>query len=121
MLLNSYSMPFSIHRLRTLFLCIAIILFIHSSLTAQTADTSKANKQFKDFKTEHVWDAKVKISNMLMLGESKRGTRRIIPITGGTFEGPNIKGEVLPLGADWQTVRGRWRHRIKCPLSFKDK
>jgi hypothetical protein len=80
-------------------------LLINTSLKAQTADTTKANKRFRDFKTEHMWDAKVKISSMLMLGESKLGVRRIIPITGGTFEGPNIKGEVLPIGADWQTVR----------------
>jgi hypothetical protein len=31
-------------------------------------------------------------------------TRRIIPVTGGTFEGPGIKGIVLAGGADWQTV-----------------
>jgi hypothetical protein len=34
-----------------------------------------------------------------------RGRRRIIPILGGTFEGPNIRGKVLPGGADWQIVR----------------
>jgi hypothetical protein len=31
--------------------------------------------------------------------------RRIIPITGGTFAGPRLRGEVLPGGADWQGVR----------------
>lgn len=39
------------------------------------------------------------------LGMMKKGKRRIIPITGGTFEGPNIKGIVLPGGADWQLIR----------------
>ena len=39
------------------------------------------------------------------LGEVPRGRRRIIPILGGTFEGPNIRGKVLPGGADWQIVR----------------
>ena len=33
------------------------------------------------------------------------GRRRIVPILGGTFEGPDIKGRVLPVGADWQIVR----------------
>jgi hypothetical protein len=42
---------------------------------------------------------------MIKIGESKHGTRRVIPITGGTFEGPKIKGEVLPGGEDWQLVR----------------
>ena len=39
------------------------------------------------------------------LGEVPRGRRRIIPILGGTFEGPNIRGKVMPGGADWQIVR----------------
>jgi len=57
------------------------------------------------FKTEHVWDARVTIGEMLRVGASKRGERRVIPITGGTFKGPKIEGEVLPLGEDWQLVR----------------
>jgi len=32
------------------------------------------------------------------------GTRRIVPVTGGTFEGPKLKGTALP-GADWILVR----------------
>jgi hypothetical protein len=32
------------------------------------------------------------------------GRRRIIPITGGKFEGPMLKGEILNNGADWQVV-----------------
>jgi hypothetical protein len=32
------------------------------------------------------------------------GERRIVPVTGGTFEGPGIKGKVLPGGADYQVI-----------------
>lgn len=35
---------------------------------------------------------------------SAQGRRRIIPITGGRFEGPLIKGKILNQGADWQIV-----------------
>ncbi|GGM14922.1 DUF3237 domain-containing protein [Pseudomonas asuensis] len=35
---------------------------------------------------------------------SDLGKRRIIPITGGRFEGPSFKGEILNNGADWQIV-----------------
>jgi hypothetical protein len=38
-------------------------------------------------------------------GEVPGGRRRIIPILGGTFEGPDIRGRVLPGGADWQIIR----------------
>lgn len=38
-------------------------------------------------------------------GETSAGRRRVIPITGGNFEGPEIRGEVLAGGADWQLTR----------------
>jgi hypothetical protein len=57
------------------------------------------------FKTEHVWDAKVAIGDRISVGPSKNGERHIVPIKGGTFKGPKMQGEVLPLGEDWQLVR----------------
>jgi muconolactone delta-isomerase len=42
----------------------------------------------------------------LDLGETAHGHRRIVPLTGGTFTGPEISGRLLPSGsADWQMVR----------------
>lgn len=39
------------------------------------------------------------------LGEDVHSTRRIVPLTGGTFSGPSITGTLLPgASADWQTV-----------------
>lgn len=35
---------------------------------------------------------------------SDLGKRRIIPITGGKFEGPKIRGTILNNGADWQII-----------------
>jgi len=84
---------------------IFIACFSFQTSNAQTVANIKDEDLYKDFKTEHVWDAKVKISGTIVVGESKYGTRRVIPITGGTFNGPKIKGEVLPGGEDWQLVR----------------
>jgi Protein of unknown function (DUF3237) len=39
------------------------------------------------------------------LGETGKGIRRIVPITGGTFEGPAIRGQIVPGGYDWQLLR----------------
>lgn len=72
---------------------------------AQSVKPDEKENQIKDFKAEFVFEAKVKIANMINVGESKRGTRRVIPITGGTFSGPKINGIVLPGGEDWQLVR----------------
>jgi uncharacterized protein DUF3237 len=39
------------------------------------------------------------------LGGVPHGTRVIAPITGGTFEGPRLRGTVLPGGGDWTLLR----------------
>jgi len=39
------------------------------------------------------------------IGQVPLGTRRITGIKGGSFEGPELRGEVLPGGADWVLVR----------------
>ena len=86
--------------------CMFLVFVLFSnSLRAQNVNAANDGNLYKDFKTEFMWDAKVKIAGMINVGESKRGVRRVIPITGGTFSGPKIKGEVLPGGEDWQLVR----------------
>jgi Protein of unknown function (DUF3237) len=41
----------------------------------------------------------------LDFGEVSQGHRRIVPQIGGTFEGPDVKGKLLPgASADWQIV-----------------
>ena len=39
------------------------------------------------------------------LGAVPHGTRLIAPITSGTFEGPRLRGKVLPGGGDWTLSR----------------
>ena len=54
---------------------------------------------------ERLFRAVVEIGVPLSVGVTPLGERRIIPITGGSFEGEKLAGEVLPGGADWQIVR----------------
>ena len=54
---------------------------------------------------ELVMTLRVEIAPALEVGEVGPGFRRVIPITGGNFEGPAIRGEVLPGGADWNLTR----------------
>jgi hypothetical protein len=56
-------------------------------------------------KPEFVWEALVEIAPTQMLGEGPLGERRIVPINGGRFAGPRIRGRVLPGGADRQLLR----------------
>ena len=39
------------------------------------------------------------------LGTVPHGTRSIVPVTGGSFEGPRLRGKVLPGGGDWLLLR----------------
>jgi Protein of unknown function (DUF3237) len=39
------------------------------------------------------------------LGAVPHGIRSIIPVTGGNFEGPRLRGEVLSGGGDWLLLR----------------
>jgi hypothetical protein len=64
-----------------------------------------ANPEMAEPRLEFVCEAKVTVDPALDLGDVAKGRRRIIPITGGEFSGPQMRGTVLPGGADWQIIR----------------
>jgi hypothetical protein len=48
----------------------------------------------------------VEVGELLWVGRTPTGERRMVPITGGRFEADDgWHGEVLPGGADWQLLR----------------
>ena len=52
-----------------------------------------------------VYRLEATLGQPLDLGESPQGHRRIVPLNGGTFTGPELRGKLLPgASADWQTV-----------------
>ena len=51
------------------------------------------------------FEVRATVGPPMEVGDVAHGRRRIVPITGGTFEGPGIKGKVMPGGADWQIIR----------------
>jgi hypothetical protein len=52
-----------------------------------------------------VYRLEATLGQPLDLGERPQGRRRIVPLTGGTFTGPELRGKLLPgASADWQTV-----------------
>ena len=45
------------------------------------------------------------LGETLDVGNVAQGRRRIVPLTGGTFAGPDLNGTLLPgASADWQIV-----------------
>ena len=59
---------------------------------------------------EFALQLRVTLGETYSVGETQHGRRTVIPITGGTFEGPLLKGTILNGGADYQlanTAQGR--------------
>ena len=48
----------------------------------------------------------VAVSGVQKIGAVPNGTRVTAPISGGHFEGPRLRGNVLPGGGDWTLLRG---------------
>ena len=52
-----------------------------------------------------VYRLEATLGQPLALGEGPQGQRRIVPLAGGAFSGPELRGKLLPgASADWQTV-----------------
>jgi hypothetical protein len=49
----------------------------------------------------------VSVAEAIDVGPTIEGHRRVIPIVGGSVNGPELKGRVLPLGADYQVLRSQ--------------
>ena len=56
-------------------------------------------------KLTFAFEVRATVGAPLEVGTVAQGRRRIVPITGGTFEGPGLRGKVMNGGADWQIIR----------------
>jgi hypothetical protein len=54
---------------------------------------------------EFVFELNGALEPSVTVGQTPHGLRRVVPISGGRFEGPAIRGTIVPGGADWQVVR----------------
>ena len=61
--------------------------------------------QLPDPRLTRVYRLEATLGQPLDLGEIVQGHRRIVPLTGGTFTGPELNGTLVPgASADWQTI-----------------
>jgi hypothetical protein len=51
-----------------------------------------------------VFEEQVTLADGIPFGETPIGKRNIVPITGGSFSGPELQGKIMPGGWDWQLV-----------------
>lgn len=58
-----------------------------------------------EIRTTPLMTLKLTVNGMQAIGATPNGNRRVGLVAGGTFEGPKLKGTVLPGGADWIIAR----------------
>ena len=58
-----------------------------------------------EIRTAPLMTMRLTVNGMQMVGATPNGGRRVGLVGGGTFEGPKLKGTILPGGADWQLIR----------------
>jgi len=95
----------SIGRRDLLFAAAAAAISSETAIAQETTSPMSDQIPIYQPRTEFVYEAIVDIDRGMDLGTGPLGQRAMVPITGGTFEGPDIRGTVLPGGADRQLVR----------------
>lgn len=54
--------------------------------------------------SEPIFTVHAELADILQLGRTPAGERRVINILGGQVEGPRLRGQILSGGADWQLI-----------------
>lgn len=73
-----------------------------------------AQEERNELESEFLMDFVIETSAAQQIGD-----RRIVPITGGHFEGPNMKGKVLDVGADWIETRADGTNELDVRVSLE--
>lgn len=79
-----------------------LIRYIIIFFLALSINNTLLAQEFIAPELEFTFELKVTIDPAMKIGTTARGERIILPITGGTFKGPKMKGVVLSGGADYQ-------------------
>jgi hypothetical protein len=69
---------------------------------------------------EFLYEITAHLDAPLVIGENPHGNRQIVPVIGGTFEGPRLKGEVS--SRRWRMAAGaiRWCWRTRYADNLAD-
>lgn len=77
----------------------------------------------KQLQSRHLLTLSIDLHPILDLGATPAGHRRIVPVSGGRFEGERLRGEILPhSGSDLLLARsdGAFQQDVRLPLRTDD-
>lgn len=80
-----------------------LLFFLVLTLSAMGAGAQTYPPQ-NNPQLQFVMQLRVTLGETYTVGQTPHGKRVVIPITGGTFQGPQLKGTILNGGADYQLV-----------------
>ena len=95
-------------------------LFFMALLTACMIQVSAQSYPPKDSpQLEFALQLKVTLGQAFSIENTQHGRRTVIPITGGPFEGPGIKGTIINGGADYQLANAQGRTELEAIYCIK--
>jgi len=95
-------------------------LFFAILLTVACMNVSAQTYPPKDApELEFALQLRVTLGETYTINNTQHGRRTVIPITGGTFEGPNLKGTIINGGADYQLANADGRTELEAIYSIK--
>lgn len=95
-------------------------LFIMALLLGCMLQVSAQSNFPKDTpQLEFALQLKVTLGQAFSIENTQHGRRTVIPITGGTFEGPGIKGTIINGGADYQLANAQGRTELEAIYCIK--
>ncbi len=69
--------------------------------------------------TKYVFTLAIQVGAPIVAGDFGHGTRRVIPILGGTVRGEGMSGTIFPAGADFQTIRPDGFTELEAKYAFE--
>jgi hypothetical protein len=99
--------------MKKLFLTIMLAAFTLTAAAQGAAPAPEAPK------LTFALQLKVTLGEAFRINNTQHGRRTVIPITGGTFEGPGLKGTIVNGGADYQLANADGRSEIEAIYCIK--
>ncbi len=96
-----------------------VVAFAQSSSTSAPAAPAASAPQRVPPAFEYLGTLRADIGSRTIIENGPQGTRTIVHITGGSFEGPRVKATVQVPAGDWITNRPDGSYRLDVRLTLK--